>query len=327
MRIRGASTVTRMLRRLSRTELPILLMYHRVADLAIDPWLLAVTPKHFAVQLAALKEERDVVPLSWLTAQLKEGKTPRRAVAITFDDGYADVLLNAKPMLEKQGCPATVFLTTGLLGGKGFWWDILARILFEAPMLPEHLALDIAGRRQEWQLAESRQGRFTSQGLSRSDLHHSVWQELRQLDASSRELQLERLAAWAGVDARVRPNDRSLTLDEAQQLSLPGFIDIGAHTVNHPSLPMLSENDKRREIVDSRRACENLFGAPVTGFAYPFGDIDGASVRAVREAGLSFACTTLPGTAIAGGDPLRLPRVLAANWGHASFRREVLRFG
>jgi peptidoglycan/xylan/chitin deacetylase (PgdA/CDA1 family) len=303
-------------------------MYHRVADLAVDPWLLAVSPKHFAVQLGALKEEREVVPLPWLTAKLKEGKTPRRAVAITFDDGYADVLLNAKPMLEKQGCPATVFLTTGLLGGdNGFWWDILARILLETPMLPEHLALDIAGRRQEWQLAELGQGRVTSQGLTRSDLHRSVWQELRQLDASSRELQIERLATWAGVDGRARPKDRSLTPDEARRLSSPGFIDIGAHTVNHPSLPMLSEDDKRREIAESRRACENLVGAPVTGFAYPFGDVDGASVRAVREAGLSFACTTLPGTAIPGADPLRLPRVLAANWGHASFRREVLRFG
>src|SRR3954454_4737388 len=211
MRIRGASTVARILRRLSRTERPILLMYHRVADLAGDPWLLAVSPKHFAVQLAALKEEREVVPLAWLTAKLKDGKTPRRAVAITFDDGYADVLLNAKPMLEKQGCPATVFLTTGLLGGDhGFWWDILALILLETPMLPEHLALDIAGRRQEWQLAELGQGRVTSQGLSRSDLHRSVWQELRQLDASSRELQIERLATLARGAAPATQKDISL---------------------------------------------------------------------------------------------------------------------
>jgi peptidoglycan/xylan/chitin deacetylase (PgdA/CDA1 family) len=303
-------------------------MYHRVADLAIDPWLLAVSPKHFAVQLAALKEEREVVPLPWLTAKLREGKSPRRAVAITFDDGYADVLLNAKPMLEKQECPATVFLATGLLGGdKGFWWDILARILLETPVLPDHLALDIAGRRQEWQVADLGKERITSQGLSRSDLHSSVWQELRQLDASSRELQIERLATWAGVDASARPDDRSLTSDEVRRLSLPGFIDIGAHTVNHPSLPMISDDDKRREILESRRACENLVGAPVNGFAYPFGDVDGASVRAVREAGLSFACTTLPGTAIAGGDPFRLPRVPTANWGSANFRRQVMQFG
>ena len=211
---------------------------------------------------------------------------------------------------------------TRVFGGTSWRKSCLKRAV-----LPEHLALDIAGRRQEWQVAELGKGKVTSQGLSRSDLHRSVWQELRQLDASSRELQIERLATWAGVDARARPNDRSLTLDEARRLSSPGFIDIGAHTVSHPSLPMLSEDDKRREIVESRRACENLIGAPVTGFAYPFGDVDEASVRAVRDAGLSFACTTLPGTAIAGGDPLRLPRVPTANWGSADFRREVAQFG
>jgi peptidoglycan/xylan/chitin deacetylase (PgdA/CDA1 family) len=63
-----------------------------------------------------------------LVARLRSRNLPQNAVALTFDDGYSDNLRQARPILEVAGVPATVFLTTGRIGGsEEFWWDELAR--------------------------------------------------------------------------------------------------------------------------------------------------------------------------------------------------------
>jgi len=102
-------------RRLVERDRPVILMYHWVARLAHDPWHLAVSPDRFAEQIEALVQFRHVVPLPWLVAQLAQGRVPRNAAVVTFDDGYADVLGAARPVLERHSCPATVFLMTGAI--------------------------------------------------------------------------------------------------------------------------------------------------------------------------------------------------------------------
>ena len=98
----------RALRRLSRVarhfverERPAILMYHRVARVAHDPWQLAVWPERFAEQIEALVQLRRVVPLRWLAAELAQGRVPKKVAAVTFDDGYADILTEARPILER----------------------------------------------------------------------------------------------------------------------------------------------------------------------------------------------------------------------------------
>ncbi len=67
-------------------------------------------------------------------------------MAITFDDGYVDVLATALPLLERFDLPATVFLATGWLGSsRRFWWHDLARVVLPARPLPELLELDLGG--------------------------------------------------------------------------------------------------------------------------------------------------------------------------------------
>ena len=48
---------------------------------------------------------------------------------MTFDDGYADNLINAVPIAEAKGVPVTIFVTSGVLGShSGFWWDRLGTL-------------------------------------------------------------------------------------------------------------------------------------------------------------------------------------------------------
>src|SRR5712671_3336606 len=92
---------------------PLILMYHRIANELTDPWGLAVTPAHFEEHLDALRRTRFPLRLSQFVRQLVAGTLPEHAVAVTFDDGYADNLLVAKPQLAAADVPATVFLATG----------------------------------------------------------------------------------------------------------------------------------------------------------------------------------------------------------------------
>jgi peptidoglycan/xylan/chitin deacetylase (PgdA/CDA1 family) len=121
-------------------------MYHRVAEVPCDPWGLCVTPRHFDEQLQVLRQHGEIISAAALGDALKSGRLPRRAFVLTFDDGYADNLLAAKPLLVKHDAPATLFLCTGALDSIfEFWWDAVERIFLHPGTLPENLELQIDG--------------------------------------------------------------------------------------------------------------------------------------------------------------------------------------
>jgi peptidoglycan/xylan/chitin deacetylase (PgdA/CDA1 family) len=76
---------------------------------------------------------------------------------------------------------------------------------------------------------------------------------------------------------------------EVRRLSASPLFEIGAHTVHHVSLPLVSIDDQHREILESRSALERVVGQPVTLFAYPFGHVSPEAMRTVAEAGFDFA--------------------------------------
>lgn len=323
----------RKLRRAARhfveRDRPVILMYHRVARLAHDPWQLAVSPDRFAEQIEALVQCRHVVPLRWLVARLAQGRVPRKVAVVTFDDGYADVLDAARPVLERHTCPATVFLMTAAIGDdRGFWWDELSSLVFEPSSLPLELRIDIAGRPYGWRT----DGRLTNAAndevrdglvVTREQLHYELWRLLRPLDPESRSDLLLRLCTWAGAEVETKSMHRPLSAEEVHRLVAPGFIDIGAHTVTHPQLSLLDDAGQRGEIEGSRRACEELVGRPIDTFAYPFGDFDDSAAASVRDCGFACACTTQGSTVSRQTDPMRLPRFGVANWRGDDFARRL----
>jgi peptidoglycan/xylan/chitin deacetylase (PgdA/CDA1 family) len=324
-------TVSKLLRRgrlLAGFSRPIVLMYHRVGEPLVDPWELAVSPQKFAHQIEILTKARDIVPLQWLAQRLREGRPPRNAVAITFDDGYADVLQNAMPIMRRMNCPATVFVTTHAITDPAvFWWDILSRIILETTALPNSLAIEFAGQNYVWRVREDAMQAQSNNAVNRTTLHFDLHALLKPLQAQEREKALERLARWAGTDAGPRKSDRAMTYQELRQLADTDGVSIGAHTCTHPSLPLLKQDDLEREISGSCKQCEEITGRRVVGFAYPFGDFDDSTANAVRSAGMDYAVTTLPREVGSKVDPFRLPRLMVADWGEVDFRRMVLCHG
>lgn len=103
-------------------------------------------------------------------------------------------------------------------------------------------------------------------------------------------------------------------------------MEIGGHTVSHPILLNLSDEEARREIADGKRLLENITGTPLKLFAYPNGkpekDYGTAHVSMVQQLGFAAAVSTTWGTAHAGSDLYQLPRFTP--W-DKSPRRFVLR--
>jgi peptidoglycan/xylan/chitin deacetylase (PgdA/CDA1 family) len=176
-------------------------------------------------------------------------------VAITFDDGYADALGAAHPLLERRGAPATVFVATGGVDdGRPCWWDQLLALLTPPRVLPARLELRVRGRVHRFELgpdgdaAPTREGAgFDAWPAPRARLHDALHRLLGSLAAPERAEQLAALRDWAGA-AAASPGDRALCREEISRLAADGLVEIGAHSVSHPRLTELAPNDREREI-------------------------------------------------------------------------------
>ena len=108
--------------RLGLLQVPLILMYHRVAEVAENP--LCVTPRRFAEQMTWLKQHGlRGVGVGTLIDAMRTGRQ-RGLVGITFDDGYVNLVEAALPELLRHGFSATMFICSGLLGGTSNWDDV-----------------------------------------------------------------------------------------------------------------------------------------------------------------------------------------------------------
>jgi peptidoglycan/xylan/chitin deacetylase (PgdA/CDA1 family) len=102
-----------------------ILAYHAIADLSDDPRLAeyGVPPRLFEAQLDALLASGwSFVDLDAVLAALAgEGELPRKALLLTFDDAYADLLDVGCPVVAERGLPGIVFAVAGQLGGTNEW--------------------------------------------------------------------------------------------------------------------------------------------------------------------------------------------------------------
>jgi peptidoglycan/xylan/chitin deacetylase (PgdA/CDA1 family) len=331
--------VRRLQKRFSASSKGLILMYHGIADVNLDPWALHVTPQHFAEHLEVLQKDAHPISLQQLAQAHRDGNIPDRAVAITFDDGYANNLHNAKPLLEQYGIPAMVFVTTGYVGrNREFWWDELERILLQPGKLPKALCLTLNDRIQEWELgaaSDYSKGEYESdrdrraweaQPGSRLAFFYSVWEQLRPMPEGERLKALDEMTTWANTDSVARLTHRPLLSEELLTLAEGPIVEIGAHTVTHPFLPAYSAALQQDEIQQSQEYLEQLLERPVTNFAYPFGHYTKETLNLVQAAGFSCACSCVAETVWQNSDSFQLPRFDVRNWKGQEFAERLLRW-
>lgn len=336
MPVPGLSRLKRLPQNLKNRSLPggLILMYHRITDARPDPWNCCVSPANFAGHLAVLKKKFHPVPLQQI-CQTVSSQTPslfsRRPVAITFDDGYADNLLAARPLLQRYEIPATVFVASGNIGRtREFWSDELERLLLQPGVLPRRLSLHINGEKIEWDVgsAESysvadfrnHQGwntRWPTDPTPRHTLYRRLYPLLQPLQEKEQEEILDQLREMTDSRPLIRETHRFLTVDELHSLASNELIEIGGHAVTHPMYSQISPEAQRDETVRGKQQLEGWLEQPVRGFAYPYGDYNQHSPAIVLEAGFQLACTTRRGVLRPQADLFELPRVQVQDWrGH-----------
>ena len=314
------------------TPRTLILCYHRISDTPTDPWALAVTPQNFADHLELLRQRCN-------PTRLRDLSRTRPGVVVTFDDGYADNLHNAKPLLERYEIPATVFVPTGYVGqAHELWWDELDRIFLQSGQLPAKLRLEVDGEAREWNLDGAshypeeafRQHRawraWDDPPTSRHSLYLDLYGLLRGRAAGDRQRLLEQIVGWAGASPAARPTHRVLTRQEAAGLVSGDLVELGSHTVHHPVLSALPVTSQRREIEDSKAWLEDLLEHPVTAFSYPFGqpsDYSAETIALLRQAGFECACALGEELAGPATDPFQLPRTQVPDWTRDEFEERL----
>lgn len=313
---------------------PLVLLYHRVSDAYTDPWGLCVSPRQFRNHLELLRAKRvEILPLAHLIEALLHKQLPRRGVAITFDDGYADNLFQAEPLLTEFRAPATFFLTVGQIGSpREFWWDALERIFLLPGELPQTLELIVNGEHCQWVLGcdsnykhdvfkRLRHWRAREPAPSaRHVIFLELWNRVRQLTNNERHEVIERLSTWAGVPTKARSSHRTLAEEEVRCLGANGF-EIAAHSWSHPDLCSLSVDEQRRELQTSRTHLEAVVRRRVDGFSYPHGLHSPETVNLVEEAGYAYGCGTAPELLRNRAKRFLVPRIGVGDWKMPAFER------
>jgi peptidoglycan/xylan/chitin deacetylase (PgdA/CDA1 family) len=314
----------------------IILLYHRVADVEIDPQLLSVSPAHFSEHMQVLSEFYHPKSLGSIYQEKRTNYFPNHSVMVTFDDGYADNFLVAQNILKAYEIPATVFVTSRMVDNKKeYWWDELERVFLSPNPLPRQLELLINNEIISFEFASELPGsEFEAWNVlsksprnSRQDAYLFLMGFLRKSNFSTRENLLSEIFAWAGLD---RDLGRLKNISASSKLlsSLPknGFIDVGAHTVTHPQLSSLSQSEQESEISGSKFDLEQILDRPIYAFAYPFGerrDYSKDSIRLVRQAGFNCACSNFSGLTTWLTDPFQLPRYIVRDWDGETFSKKL----
>ena len=117
-----------------------------------------------------------------------------------------------------------------------------------------------------------------------------------------------------------------LTWEQAAQLRLRG-VEIGSHTMSHAALSDLDEQQRRHELVESKRILEGQLSTRVDFLAYPYGNFDAALYPLLEQAGYRGACTGIAGLNFAADQPYAWKRINVPRprFGMLEFRVRLLR--
>ena len=287
------------------------LIFHRVHAKPDPLFPGEIDAQQFDRLCAWLKHWFNVLPLDHAVDQMRSGALPGRALAISFDDGYADNHDIALPILQRHGLKATFFIATEFLNGGRMWNDSV----IEATRLCKTPVLDLTGT------VAASLGVMAIDGLPAKQL------AIGRLINAIKYLPLQERTEWVNAIVQAAgnqlPNDLMMGTQQIIALQNAGM-QIGAHTANHPILARLSRSKARQEIAASKQVLEAMLGRKIDLFAYPNGkpgaDYSAETVELVRELGFAAAFTTVAAANTATSDPFQLAR-------YTPWERTRLRFG
>jgi peptidoglycan/xylan/chitin deacetylase (PgdA/CDA1 family) len=305
------------LRRLLPSRRVAILRYHAICTeegyAYADPSI-CISPQAFTRHVRYLAAHYAVLSLDEVVGRMASRRPlPPNAVAITFDDGYADNLAAART-LNRYGLPATFFITAGCLaGGEAFWLTELRQLMLAVPA--GTIRLDAGPAAALIHITDAATREKAIRRLTRLIKSHDI--EVRE----SLRAQLRQAArtsdAFEHVESGFSRTLRSAAeymlrwqdLAEMQRLGM----SIGSHTLTHPNLPSAGIEAATQEIAGSKAQLERELGTAVTLFSYPNGGAERYYTpqlqQVVAGTGFNAACTSRNGFADVRSDLFALQRI------------------
>ena len=300
--------IVRSLRGLHDRRNPALtiLAYHRVMPTdalecyPFDQELISATPAQFDSQMRYLREHLNPVSLEQVIAHIENGDSlPQNAVAVTFDDGFADTYRYAFPVLRRYQIPATIFVSTGYVeSGEPFWFEIASFLMYRVP--PHSLELNE-------ELSFPSGSSWPDRTASLRSLH-GIMKDL------PNDARLQLMESWTRRYASELAHG---ALHHSRPISWPQILEMaesgvsfGSHTVSHPNLTRLTDQELHRELTDSKCTLESKLQRPIETIAYPIGTPSAFNTRvtsAAKEHAFKLGLTYVSG---ANAIPIRTPFAL-----------------
>lgn len=280
---------------IGRQKKLLILIYHRVLD---EPDFMRpdeIDKEIFLWHMDLISNYFNVLPLNLALERMREDSLPSRAVCITFDDGYADNLYNATPILLKNNITATFFIASDYLDGGRMWNDSV----IEAVRKIEDKKLDLRKiNLGEYGLKSYKDRIFTAK---------DIIQKVKYLDPELRQNKVDFITSIASD----LPTNLMLTTNQLQKLNNKGM-EIGGHTLTHPILSNLAKRKAEYEIVENKKVLESIINKKINYFAYPNGkpsiDYLPEHIEMLKHNGYRAGLSTGWGVASKKSDIWQLPR-------------------
>lgn len=267
-----------------------ILCYHRIVNEGglISPQ--CVSAEMFEEQVKYFSKHSLVLGLDEVTQFLSAKRAVRQDIVVfTFDDGYEDNYSQAAPILDKYGVKACFFVASDpILEGKNYWIDELSSILDKLDR--QNIGAIRSFTEQSVKIIQ----KFLEASASdRSEAAKVVFRYANNLPLRQRNEFIEGLGTCVSSALEV---PALMTAEQLKALRARGH-SIGAHTVTHPRLSVLSEGQMIREVAEGISALRQQI-TPVNFFAYPFGKLDdlpknhATLFELLEEQGIELAVTT-----------------------------------
>ncbi len=211
-------------------------------------------------------------------------QSTNRYAVMTFDDNYADFIQVAQPILEQLGIPALFFITTSALDQKELLWYDKVYSAVIGTNLPKVKIEGLEG-------VEFSFNSLKHKRLSAVEICGLLWDK----GVSERNGIIQELIERIGPGP-LHPKTLYLSRSTLTDLSKKNGIIIGSHTVTHPNLIQLSDEEVEYELAESKAILESLVGYPVRHLSYPNGMANKRIWTITKQCGYESACMTKDGS-------------------------------
>jgi peptidoglycan/xylan/chitin deacetylase (PgdA/CDA1 family) len=281
-----------------------ILCYHGVSLADEHCWrpALYINREQFLSRMRVLRKRRcSVLTLGDALDRLADGNLPKRAVCITFDDGFYDFYAVARPILREFCFPATVYLTTYYSNHPDqpifdvmlpyALWKSQGAILDLPDILPHRILLQGGGCDSAF---DAIQAYCSAHALSGPERHELLKTICRKIDFELSDAIRQRLLCL-------------MRGEEVARAASEGF-EIQLHTHRHRILG--NREMFLADLAENSEAIQRLTGTKPTQFCYP-GNFRPPDLREWLQAGgIRSATTCDSGLASAASDRYLLPRIM-----------------